>query len=67
MIVTYLLTVATWRAGRAIQEENHSHHRQPLSIHQNQDTGATDENAFFGFVASFWIGGSPEADHLDPN
>ena len=52
MIVTYLLTAATWRAGRAIQKENNSHHRQPLPIHQNQDTGTTTD--WFPQKHLFW-------------
>ena len=38
----YAFTVATRRACRAVQEENHSHHCQPLPVYQNQDTGTAD-------------------------
>ena len=36
----YFFPVAPWGACRAVQEEDYSHHRQPLPIHQNQDSGA---------------------------
>ena len=37
---TNLFPAAPRRTCRAIQEENHSHHCQPLPIHQNQNTGS---------------------------
>ena len=37
---TNLFPAAPRRTCRAIQEENHSHHCQPLPLHQNQNTGS---------------------------
>ena len=42
----YPCPAAPWRACRAVQEENYSHHGQPLPLHQNQDTGAADWFSF---------------------
>ena len=31
--------LSPWRPGRAVQKEDHPHHRQPLSLHQDENTG----------------------------
>ena len=62
------LTVASWWTGGAVQEKNHSDHRQPLPIHQNQNSGVFFVSFFLASgLHEMFSGGSPETDHPDTN